>query len=45
VFLCAPVLDAAALAPDGLLHRFGITQDERPVELPRHCNLILAVPA
>ena len=33
MFPDAPVLAAAAMAPDGLLHRFGITQDEHPVEI------------
>ncbi len=29
----APVLDVAAMAPDGLLHKFGITQDQHCVEI------------
>src|SRR5215471_5160040 len=44
VFPCAPVLDAAIMAPDGLSHKFGITQHEH---LCRDClaaaNIIVAV--
>jgi len=43
VFPCAPVLDTAVMAPDGLSHKFGITQDEHPC---RDCldaaNIMLA---
>jgi len=39
VFPCAPVLDPATTVPDGLLHKFGITQDEHPVEIVRHYKL------
>jgi hypothetical protein len=41
VFLYAPILDAAANAPDGLLHRLGIAQDEHPVEIAQTLQTIL----